>query len=195
MARICVYGAGSIGVYLGGRLLAGGSEIAFVGRARMGGLLREHGVVLTHYDGGRWEAAAHRIDYATEAAAAATADLVLVSVKSAATAEAGAELAAVLPAGVPVISFQNGVRNAEVLRAALPDNPVLAGMVPFNVVERGLGVFHQGTGGELEVQRSAVLQPFLADFSRAGLPLVEHDDMLPVQWAKCEPTIEFDTKQ
>jgi 2-dehydropantoate 2-reductase len=184
MARICVYGAGSIGVYLGGRLLAGGSEVVFVGRARMGGLLREHGVVLTHYNGGRWEAAAHRIEYATGAAAAATADLVLVTVKSAATAEAAAELAAVLPAGVPVISFQNGVRNAEVLRAALPNNPVLAGMVPFNVIERGPGAFHQGTGGELEVQRAALLQPLLADFSRAGLPLVEHDDMLPVQWAK-----------
>lgn len=184
MARICVYGAGSIGVYLGGRLLAGGSEVTFVGRERMGGLLREHGVVLSHYSGHRWLAAPHRIDYATEAAAAASAALVLVTVKSAATAEAAAELAAVLRPGVPVISFQNGVGNADVLRAALPNNPVLAGMVPFNVVERGPGAFHQGTAGELEVQRAPALQPFLADFSQAGLPLVQHDDMLPVQWAK-----------
>jgi 2-dehydropantoate 2-reductase len=184
MARICVYGAGSIGVYLGGRLLAGGSEVAFVGRERMGALLREHGVVVSHYGGQRWQAAAHQVDYATDAAAAASADLVLVTVKSAATAEAGAELAAVLRPGVPVISFQNGVGNADVLRAALPNNPVLAGMVPFNVVERGPGAFHQATAGELEVQRAASLQPFLADFSRAGLPLVQHEDMLPVQWAK-----------
>lgn len=187
MARICVYGAGSIGVYVGGRLLAGGSDVTFVGRARMGGLLREHGIALTRYSGERWQVEPRRIDYATEAAAAASAasaDLVLVTVKSAATAEAAAELAAVLRPGVPVVSFQNGVGNAEVLRAALPDHPVLEGMVPFNVIERGPGAFHQGTAGELEVRRDASLQPFLDDFSRAGLALVQHDDMLAVQWAK-----------
>lgn len=184
MARICIYGAGSIGVYLGGRLLASGSDVAFVGRERMGALLRKHGVSLTHYSGQRWQAAPHQVDYATGAAAAASADLVLVTVKSAATAEAAAELAAVLRPGVPVISFQNGVGNAGVLRAALPNHPVLAGMVPFNVVERGPGAFHQATAGELEVQRDPTLQPFLDDFSRAGLPLAQHDEMLPVQWAK-----------
>ncbi|MFP6562040.1 2-dehydropantoate 2-reductase [Paraburkholderia sp. B3] len=184
MARICIYGAGSIGVYLGGRLLAAGSDVVFIGRERMGGLLRQHGVGLTHYSGQRWLAAPHQVDYATDAAAAASADLVLVTVKSAATAEAAAELAAVLRPGVPVASFQNGVGNADVLRAALPNHPVLAGMVPFNVVERGPGAFHQATAGALEVQRAPTLQPFLADFSRAGLPLVEHDEMLPVQWSK-----------
>jgi 2-dehydropantoate 2-reductase len=184
MAKICVYGAGSIGVYLGGRLLAGGGNVTFVGRARMGGLLREHGVVLTRFSGERWEAAPDRIDYATSAAAVASADLVLVTVKSAATVEAAAELAAVLRPGVPVISFQNGVANAEVLRAALPNHPVLEGMVPFNVVERGPGAFHQGTTGELEVRRDPSLQPFVDEFDRAGLALVQHDDMLPVQWAK-----------
>lgn len=184
MARICVYGAGSIGAYVGGRLLTGGSEVVFVGRARMGGLLREHGIVLTRYSGERWQAAPDRIEYATQADAAASADLVLVTVKSAATVDAAAELAAVLRPGVPVISFQNGVGNAALLRAALPHNPVLEGMVPFNVVERGPGAFHQGTAGELEVRRDAALQPFLAEFSRAGLPLVQHDDMLQVQWAK-----------
>ena len=36
-----------------------------------------------------------------------------------------------------VVSLQNGVRNADVLRAALPGRRVLAAMVPFNVVRRG----------------------------------------------------------
>jgi 2-dehydropantoate 2-reductase len=184
MRRICIYGAGSVGAYIGGRLLAGGSDVVFVGRARVAGLLREHGVSLTHYGGAHWHAAPDRIDYATQAAAAASADLVLVTVKSAATADAAVELAGVLRPGVPVISFQNGVGNAAVLRAGLPDNPVLEGMVPFNVVERGPGAFHQATAGELEVRRDAVLQPFLDDFTRASLPLVQHDAMLPVQWAK-----------
>jgi 2-dehydropantoate 2-reductase len=90
----------------------------------------------------------------------------------------------VLRAGAIVVSFQNGLRNADVLRAALPQQIVLAGMVPFNVMQPGPGAFHQGTAGELEVAASPALQPFLDDFRRAGLPLSERTDMAAVQWAK-----------
>ena len=51
---------------------------------------------------------------------AADADLVLVTVKSAATQAVADELKPVLRAGAIVISFQNGLRNADLLRAALP---------------------------------------------------------------------------
>jgi 2-dehydropantoate 2-reductase len=71
-----------------------------------------------------------------------------------------------------------------VLRAALPQHTVLEGMVPFNVVERGPGAFHQGSGGELEIRHTPAMQPFVEAFRNAGLPLIQHDDMLPVQWAK-----------
>jgi 2-dehydropantoate 2-reductase len=56
--------------------------------------------------------------------------------------------------------------------------------VPFNVVERGPGAFHQGSGGELEIRHTPAMQPFVEAFRNAGLPLIQHDDMLPVQWAK-----------
>ena len=36
MTEICVYGAGSIGCYVGGRLAATGSRVTFVGRERLG---------------------------------------------------------------------------------------------------------------------------------------------------------------
>jgi 2-dehydropantoate 2-reductase len=71
-----------------------------------------------------------------------------------------------------------------VLQARLPEHTVLAGMVPFNVLNRGAGAFHQGTEGALEVQRSAALQPYENAFQHAGLPLEQHDEILPVQWAK-----------
>jgi 2-dehydropantoate 2-reductase len=34
------------------------------------------------------------------------------------------------------------------------------------------------------VERHPALTPYLAAFERAGLPLEQHDEMLPVQWAK-----------
>ncbi|CAN7406517.1 2-dehydropantoate 2-reductase [Bosea sp. LjRoot90] len=184
MARICIYGAGSIGCYLGGRLAAGGAEIGFIGRPGIGAELQAHGLTLTHYDGGSWRVPPEAIAFGAEPSAAAAADLVLVTVKSGATAQAAAELAGVVSPHAVVISFQNGIGNADTLRAALPGRTVLAGMVPFNVVRRGPGAFHQGSEGEPEVEEATVLAPFLADFTRAGFVLRRHRDMLPVQWAK-----------
>ena len=184
MANIVVYGAGSIGCYVGGRLLAGGSDVSFIGRARIVDQLRRQGITLSRYDDGRWHVPAQRIDASTDAAPAAGAELVLVTVKSAATVTVAAELANVLRPGTIVVSFQNGIGNANVLRAALPQCTVLEGMVPFNVVERGPAAFHQGSAGELEVKRAPAMQPFVAAFSKAGLPLIQHVDMLQVQWAK-----------
>ena len=184
MAKIFIYGAGSIGCYVGGRLLAAGSDVTFIGRARVADQLRDRGITLSRHDDSRWRAPPERIDVSTDAASAAAADLVLVTVKSAATPTAAAELAGVLRPGTIVVSFQNGVGNADVLRAALPQHTVLEGMVPFNVVERGPGAFHQGSGGELEIRHTPAMQPFVEAFRNAGLPLIQHDDMLPVQWAK-----------
>lgn len=184
MAKICIYGAGSIGCYLGGRLAAGGAEVGFIGRAGTGAEFQAHGLTLTHYDARSWRVPPDAIAFSTEPAAAANADLILVTVKSGATAQAAAELAVVVSPDAVVISFQNGIGNAGTLRAALPGRMVLAGMVPFNVVKRGPGAFHQASEGEPEVEDAPALAAVLADFTRAGFTLLRHRSMLPVQWAK-----------
>jgi 2-dehydropantoate 2-reductase len=182
--RIVVYGAGGIGCYVGGRLLATGTPVTFVGRQRMAHELAAHGLRLTDYLGADLRVTAADLRYETSPGAAAEADLVLVTVKSAATESAAGELAAVLKPGAIVVSFQNGVRNGKLLRERLTDQAVVTGMVPFNVLNRGGGVFHQGTEGGLDVQRHPGLAPYVDAFSQAGLPLTQHDDILPVQWAK-----------
>lgn len=179
---IAVYGAGGIGCYVGGRLAAGGADVTFIGRQRLADELAEHGLRLTDYLGADLVVPAVR--YETTPDAAAEADLVLVTVKSAGTATAADELAGVLKPGDVVVSFQNGIRNGELLQERLPDHTVLTGMVPFNVLNRGGGAFHQGTEGALDVQKHAALQPYEEAFERAGLPLKQHDEILPVQWAK-----------
>ncbi len=125
-----------------------------------------------------------QVAFSTDPAAAAAARLVLVTVKSVATHDAVAQLAGVLRPGTVVVSFQNGLSNADVLRDTLPQAVVLAGMVPFNVIERGPGAFHQGSTGALAADASPALRPFTGAFARAGLPLALHRDMRAVQWAK-----------
>ena len=178
---VAVMGAGSVGCYVGGCLQAAGTEVRFVGRPRVLGALREHGLTLTDLDGGQVHLPAQQLQLFEKPAAAA---LVLLCVKSGATAEAAAELAAAVPVGTLVLSLQNGVANAQLAAQAAPGLTWLAGMVPFNIAELGPGRFHRGTTGALAVQDHPALAPWLPLFAQAGLPLQVHADLRPVQWAK-----------
>ena len=184
--EICVYGAGSVGCYLGGRLIATGARLHFIGRPWVGDELLRHGLTSTDLFGAEHRVApgAARFSVDADADAVRSADVVLVTVKSAATAHAAEELATRLKPGALVISFQNGIGNADVMRARLPSATVLAGMVPFNVLARGQGRFHRGSEGALAVQADSALAPLLPTFERCGLPLVQHVDMRAVQWSK-----------
>lgn len=184
MQRMGVFGAGSIGMYLGGCLQAAGATVVYVGRPSMAQTLQAHGLRLTDYLGRDHHLDAAALNFSTTADALADCDVVLVTVKSAATAAAAAVLAAHLRPGTLVISFQNGVRNAEVLRAAMPAQTVLAGMVPFNVLNCGDGRFHRGSAGVLDVAADAGLASCTALFASAGLPLSQQADMRAVLWGK-----------
>lgn len=181
---VCIYGAGSIGSYVGGRLQAAGVRVSFVGRARVAEQVKQHGLHLSDWQGADIHLAPDELDFYTDDAIAGQADLVIVCVKSAATAEVGQALAGKLPPQTVVMSLQNGIGNASVLRQYLPDNAVLSGVISFNVVQQGNGRFHAGTEGELMSEVHPMLEPLLPLFQEAALPLELRDDMLQVQWAK-----------
>ncbi len=48
---ICIFGAGSIGCYIGGRLAATGATVRFIGRERLAKDVAAHGLHLTDYRG------------------------------------------------------------------------------------------------------------------------------------------------
>jgi 2-dehydropantoate 2-reductase len=178
--RIGVFGAGAIGCWLGGRLLVAGHDVVLLGRRGAG--LGAEGLKLTDYAGGGWQVPASRIVYTADPARLADREAVLVTVKSAATAEAGQSLARVLPEAAVVASFQNGVSNAPVLRAALPKHRVLAGMVPFNVLWKSEAHLHNGTSGPLELERGG--GQLVDALNASGFEVVQHDDLSRVAWSK-----------
>jgi len=182
--RIVIFGAGSVGCYLGGRLLSTGADVVMIGRQRLADLFHETPLIATDYEGFRHEAQLEAGQYVTDPAVAAEADLVIVCVKSAATEEAGKQLAPHVRAGTPVITMQNGISNAERLQTALPEAAVLPGMIPFNVLQQKPGHFHQGTEGHLMCARHPELSGLCEAFDWAGIPLEQRDDMLSVMWSK-----------
>ena len=83
-----------------------------------------------------------------------------------------------------VISFQNGIGNADTLRAGCGGRTVYPGMVGFNVVQLGAGKFHQATESALYVPAQ---EPSLAPlFNVVGLLCRAHADMSAILWGKLQ---------
>ncbi|WP_114227842.1 MULTISPECIES: 2-dehydropantoate 2-reductase [Sphingomonas] len=180
--RIVIAGAGNIGCYLGGLLAAAGRRVTLLGRERIGDALAEHGLHLTDLDGLDLGLGPGVVPFATDPVVLADADLILVTVKSGATAEMAALIAAHAPPHATVISLQNGIANADILRAALRGRTVLAGMVPFNVGNLGDGHFHRGTSGSLVIEDRDPAALAALTVPHLGVRAVP--DIGPVQWGK-----------
>jgi 2-dehydropantoate 2-reductase len=177
-------GAGSVGVYLGGKLSATGVQVHAIGRERLARDIRLHGLRLSDLEGVDQKVTPPRWHLLPDDPALPPPGLVLLTVKSGATAQAARQLSTVLAPGTPVLSFQNGVENLAAARQAAPQLHWLAGMVPFNIVELAPGHWHRASSGRLVAERDVRMQAWLAHFEAAGLPLWLQDDMAAVQWAK-----------
>jgi 2-dehydropantoate 2-reductase len=180
-------GAGAVGCWIGGCLQAAGVPVTFVGRPRVLEALRAHGLKLTDLEGGARHLPADKLDLRESVDGIPAPSLVLLCVKSGATASAAAELARAMPPGTLVVSMQNGVSNTATAQAAAPALFVQAGMVPFNIAELAPGHYHRGTGATgaaLAAQDHALLRPWQTHFAAAGVPLQLHADLVPLQWGK-----------
>ncbi|EMY76983.1 2-dehydropantoate 2-reductase [Leptospira weilii serovar Ranarum str. ICFT] len=191
-----VLGSGSIGTYIGCRLLAAGNEVTLYGRERIRNELKTFGAKITDYTNREIRISPETISFSTSLSSVSGADVFLVTVKSKDTKDLTKELKGILEKrqnkhsvsrSIPiVISFQNGVRNAEILKEGLRDLPVevLAGMVPFNVLSKGNGHFHQGTSGNLVIESSKSSRSLAGIFNRAGLPTCTHKNIGGILWGK-----------
>ena len=187
--RIGVMGAGAVGCYIGGCLAADGNDVVFVGRERLRSELAASGMTVSGLDGERPRVVAReKLVFQTDIAALGDRDLVLCCVKSAQSAEAAKQLASVLGPEAIVVSMQNGVRNADVLREGLHGRTVLGGIVSFNVVVKERGHFRQTTSGPLVIEASASADPRVAGLRdllvAAGLHVEITANIRPLQWSK-----------
>lgn len=180
--RIAVAGAGSIGCYVGGRLQAAGHQVVYIGRPSLGRAIAEHGLSLSDYLG--WSAAipASECAFSEDIDTVRSADIVLVTVKSAATAQMAESLAGRLEPGAVVVSLQNGIRNPAQLSRYIKQHNVITGIVGFNVAQVGAAHFHQGTQGKLSLSTGA--ESLAGALTHGGLLTTVRDDMAAVQWGK-----------
>jgi 2-dehydropantoate 2-reductase len=181
-----IMGAGSVGCYLGGALAVSGVSVVCIGRDRVRAEIAEHGLTVVDLRGVRRRAPAERAVFSGDPAALAKCDAVLCCVKSGQTASVAEELARSLSKDVLIVSAQNGVGNAEVLRGPLAGWSVLAGIVGFNVRSLGDGVFHQLTTGPLVIESSdhRALPSLSSALRTAGFEVEVTPNVRGMQWSK-----------
>ncbi|WP_292557759.1 2-dehydropantoate 2-reductase, partial [Mesorhizobium sp.] len=160
--------------------------MALLARPRVEAALRKDGLRVSDLDcRDRRIAPAALSVTADPAEALGGADIVLVTVKSGATEEMAALVAAHASPEAVVVSLQNGVDNAEKLRARLAGRRVLAGMVPFNVVQSPDEApfhVHRASEGKVMLEDGVAGLADLLDVE--GLAVETHADMTAVLWGK-----------
>lgn len=179
---IVVAGAGSIGCFVGGMLAAAGHRVAFLARPRVIGEITRSGLRLTSFEGLDRRLPASAVDVSEDASVLRDAGVVLVCVKSADTEAMAARIAAHAPSDAIIVSLQNGVANVPALRTHLGGYRVLAGMVPFNVVDMGEGRYHRSTSGDIIIERDDAATA--ERLSVANLKVQSSDNISGVQWGK-----------
>ena len=177
-----VAGAGSIGCFVGGMCAAAGRKVALLARPRVIQEIEQNGLRVSSFEGFGQTIAADSLTLSEDPKIFSDVGVVLVTVKSADTAEIADIIAQHAPPDAVVISLQNGVGNVAVLRARLPGRIVLAGMVPFNVVAPGEGRFHRATSGDIVIEQDQAHTA--ARLSVPGLTMRASDNIDGVQWGK-----------
>lgn len=188
--NIAILGAGSIGCYLGGCLTEAGVDVTFIGRKRIQQQLLTHGLTLTDWQGRSNHIQPDLLDYSLSIntliiSKLSIADYILVTVKSGDTQSVIDNIAEHANPNAIIVSFQNGIRNGDLLKEGLPNYQILTGMVPFNVLAKGEGKFHCGTEGNLAIEdKKGLATSLITAFEEAKLSVDVYDDLKPVQWSK-----------
>jgi 2-dehydropantoate 2-reductase len=146
---IVVAGAGAVGCFVGGLLAAAGREVKLLGRERVVKDVATRGLHISDFTG--LEVTARPVAIG-DPRVLASANVILVCVKGGATEEIGRLIGRHGHDDAVVVSLQNGVGNADLLRQALPGRDVRAGIVGFNVVALGDGRYHRSVSGEIMVE-------------------------------------------
>ncbi len=181
-SRIAVMGTGAVGGYFGGMLARAGLDVTFIARPSTVDAITKSGLFL---DTATFQETIHP-RATSEVDEVRGAELILFCVKTLDTVSTAKALAPHVAKGAVVLSLQNGVDNAELIRAAgldaFPAVVYVAASVPkpghIKHAERG----DLTIGGESA--RRADLERIAATFAKGGVPCRISDNIQADLWLK-----------
>jgi len=180
--RVAVMGTGAVGGYFGGMLARAGTGVTFIGRPATVEAISRNGLFIDsiHFQ------EAVRAEASPEPSAVAGAELVLFCVKTTDTETVARAIRAHLARGAVVLSLQNGVDNAERLKAAGID--ALSAVVYVAASVPAPGRVKHSERGDLAVggpeNRRADLERIAATFAKAGVGCKISGNIQADLWSK-----------
>ena len=143
--RILVVGAGAIGGYFGGRMLAAGSDVTFLVRPRRAAQLAADGLVIRSARGDLTHPAPPTVQ---AGAIAEPFDVVVLSCKAFDLDSAMDAFAPAVAAGTKILPLLNGIAHIDTLAARFGEAAVLGGQCQISTTLEGDGTIRQF--GELQ---------------------------------------------
>jgi len=183
--KVTILGAGAVGCYLGA-VLSQTHDVTLIARDRIVSELNRAGqLTLTDYTGRQQTCLLPTLT--TDANALAGADLIILTVKCLGVDDAASQIQAFSNPETPLLCLQNGIGSDERLRH-LP-NPVIRGIVGFNVAPMGKGRFHRGTEGDVWCETFdpvSLTHALDQAFQSSGFSLLTTADFEALQWGKLQ---------
>jgi 2-dehydropantoate 2-reductase len=185
--RICIFGVGGVGGYIGGRLAAAGNSVAFVARGVTLDALRKDGLRVESPLG---DIFLPDVEATNDPAEVGEVDAVVLGVKAWQVPEVATAALPMIGESTAILPLQNGVEAADQVAAVHGVEHTLGGMcriVAF-VIEPAR-IRHQEVEpfvalGELDNRRSERVERLTAAFSKAGVDAVVSPDIQSSIWQK-----------
>ncbi len=183
--RIAIIGAGGVGGYFGARLIASGTDVAFVARGAHLNAMKAEGLRVLSPKGDLHV----KVTATDDPADIGPVDVVFFTVKLYDTETASRLLPPLIGPNTVVVTFQNGIDSVDLLTAAVGREHVAGGVAHVQAVIIEPGVIRHTTlsqliFGELDGTKSARLQALHDACLRAGFEAKFTDQIQYELWLK-----------
>src|SRR6478672_8013868 len=178
--RTAVVGAGAVGGYFGGMFARAGAPTVFIGRKHFADAVNSKGLVLDKSEGRERIRPTATVDMS----AVRDCPLILFSVKANDTSATATQMAPFVRPDATVVCLQNGVDNADQVRAAANVTALSAAVYVAVAVPESGCVKHLARG-DLIIGPPSERTTYLAGvFVRAGIPCRVSDNIEGELWLK-----------
>lgn len=192
--KIAILGAGALGCYYGARLAEAGNDVCFIGRS-VCEPLRTKGL---HVQSVHGDIHLPQVQVCQSSAECGPVDLVVVCWKTTCNDQLGASLPALLNENTEVLTFQNGMGNAEAISAYVAAERIYIGLCFVCCMMDTPGEIRHLEGGDIQFAPfvsspagSLRAKEFATLFEKAGIITSAYDHAEQIQWCKLTWNIPF----
>lgn len=192
--KIAILGAGALGCYYGARLAEAGHEVCFIGRS-VCDPLRKDGL---HVESVHGDIHLPQVNVCSKAEACGAVDLVIVCWKTTCNNQLGNYLPALVRDNTEVLTFQNGMGNAEAISRFVPAERIFIGLCFVCCMMDEPGKIRHLEGGDIQFapfvsseSGTARAREFAELFQKARIAATAFDHAEQIQWCKLSWNIPF----